>query len=176
MIVSQLSLPRLSSLSTCLCVLLSSPLNRPLSLSLSLSLSLICVFSVSLKRPSLKTHLQVKKRKPISETPSFPGNLCKNACLFSFQDSPDLRKSPIFDFSSPAKSPYRSPNALQIPARTAALLLEATMQMVGERVLLESAGRWHLLDGERWENEFGWAERVREVCMRRREERDVCFF
>jgi hypothetical protein len=50
------------------------------------------------------------------------------------------------------------------------------MQMVGERVLLESARRWHLLDGERWENEFGGAERVREVCTRRREERDVCFF
>jgi hypothetical protein len=50
------------------------------------------------------------------------------------------------------------------------------MQMVGERVLLESVGHWHLLNGERWENEFGEAERVREVCTRRREERDVCFF
>jgi hypothetical protein len=84
-----------------------------------------------LKRPSPKTHLQVKKRKPISETPSFPGNFCKNACFFSFQDSPDLRKSPLFDFSSPAKSPCRSPNAifLQIPARTAALLLEAALRI-----------------------------------------------
>jgi len=109
-----------------------------------------------LKRPSPKTHLQVKKRKPISETPSFPGNFCKNACFFSFQDSPDLRKSPLFDFSSPAKSPCRSPNAifLQIPARTATLLLEAAMQMVGERfLLLEPAGRWHLLDKEQWEND-----------------------
>ncbi|XP_059463019.1 uncharacterized protein LOC132191907 [Corylus avellana] len=84
-----------------------------------------------LKRPSPKTHLQVKKRKPITETPNFPGNFCKNACFFSFQDSPDLRKSPLFEFSSPAKSPCRSPNAifLNIPARTAALLLEAAMRI-----------------------------------------------
>jgi hypothetical protein len=49
--------------------------------------------------------------------------------------------------------------------------------MVGERfLLLEPAGRWHLLDKEWWENEFGGVERVREVCTRRREERDVYFF
>ncbi|KAF5473604.1 hypothetical protein F2P56_010204 [Juglans regia] len=87
-----------------------------------------------LGRPSPKTQLQVKKRKPISETPSFPGNFRKNVCFLSFHDSPDLRndrKSPMFDFSSPAKSPCRSPNAilLHIPARTAALLLEAALRI-----------------------------------------------
>ncbi|KAL5545913.1 hypothetical protein UlMin_005600 [Ulmus minor] len=79
-----------------------------------------------------KTHLQVKKRKPISETKNFPGNFCKNACFFSFQESPDLRKSPLFEFPSPAaKSPCKSPNAifLHIPARTAALLLDAALRI-----------------------------------------------
>jgi hypothetical protein len=163
LIVSQLYLLRRSSFSqpvSASCHLLL-PTTPSLSLSLSLSLShlrFLCLSLVSLKSHSLKTHLQVKKRKPISETPSFPGNLCKNACFFSFQNSPNLRKSQLFDFSSPAKSPCRSPNSifLQIPARTATLLLEAAMQMVGERILLlEPAGRWHLLDKERWENEFG---------------------
>lgn len=85
-----------------------------------------------LKRPSPKTQLQVKKRRPISEVSNFPRNLCKNACFLSLQDSPDLRKSPLFDFSSPAaKSPCKSPNAifLQIPTRTAALLVEAAMRI-----------------------------------------------
>lgn len=85
-----------------------------------------------LKRPSPKTHLQVKKRKPIShQTSNFPQNFCKNACFFSFNSSPDPRKSPLFDFQSPAKSPCRTPNAifLHIPARTAALLLEAALRI-----------------------------------------------
>ncbi|XP_050380389.1 uncharacterized protein LOC126797728 [Argentina anserina] len=85
-----------------------------------------------LKRPSPRTQLQVKKRRPISEVSNFPRNLCKNACFFSLQDSPDLRKSPLFEFSSPAaKSPCKSPNAifLQIPTRTAALLVEAAMRI-----------------------------------------------
>ncbi|XP_015901978.3 uncharacterized protein LOC107434963 [Ziziphus jujuba] len=85
-----------------------------------------------LKRPSPKTHLQVKKRKPITEASNFPGYFCKNACFFSFHDSPDLRKSPLFEFSSPAKSPCKGgSNAifLHIPARTAALLLEASLRI-----------------------------------------------
>lgn len=85
-----------------------------------------------LKRPSPRTQLQVKKRRPISEVSNFPRNLCKSACFFSLQDSPDLRKSPLFEFSSPAaKSPCKSPNAifLHIPTRTAALLVEAAMRI-----------------------------------------------
>lgn len=85
------------------------------------------------KRPSSpKTqHLQVKKRRPITEASRFPANFCKNACFFSYRDSPDLRKSPLFEFSSPAKSPCRGSNAifLHIPARTAALLLEAALRI-----------------------------------------------
>ncbi|KAJ6331377.1 hypothetical protein OIU76_009868 [Salix suchowensis] len=73
-----------------------------------------------------KTNLvQVKKRKPISQK-----RFCKNVCLFSFQNSPDPRKSPLFQ-RSPPKSPCKSPNAifLHIPARTAALLLEAAVRV-----------------------------------------------
>ncbi|KAJ1419509.1 hypothetical protein SESBI_15068 [Sesbania bispinosa] len=45
--------------------------------------------------------------------------------------TPDLRKSPLFEFASPAKSPHRSSNAifLHIPARTASLLLEAALRI-----------------------------------------------
>ncbi|XP_023543797.1 uncharacterized protein LOC111803561 isoform X1 [Cucurbita pepo subsp. pepo] len=86
----------------------------------------------NLKRISSKTDLQVKKRKPISTNSIFPGNFCKNACFTSFQPSPDFRKSPLFQFRSPARhSPCKSPNAifLHIPARTAALLLEAALKI-----------------------------------------------
>ncbi|XVF76259.1 hypothetical protein PTKIN_Ptkin13bG0251700 [Pterospermum kingtungense] len=85
-----------------------------------------------LKKPSPRTHhLQIKKREPISQSSNFPPNFCKNACFFSFHDSPDPRKSPLFEFPSPAKSPCKSPNAvfLHIPARTAALLLEAALRI-----------------------------------------------
>ncbi|XWS66723.1 hypothetical protein CRYUN_Cryun05aG0225000 [Craigia yunnanensis] len=84
-----------------------------------------------LKKPSSKTHIQIKKRKPISQNSNFPSNFYKNACLFSFHDSPDPRKSPLFEFPSPAKRPCKSPNAifLHIPARTEALLLEAALRI-----------------------------------------------
>ncbi|XP_020213458.1 uncharacterized protein LOC109797744 [Cajanus cajan] len=71
-----------------------------------------------MKRASPKTSLQVKKRKSSA-------NLCRSACLFSFTDTPDLRKSPLFEFASPAKSPCK----FIIPSRTAALLLEAAMRI-----------------------------------------------
>ncbi|KHN18739.1 uncharacterized protein LOC114407173 [Glycine soja] len=84
-----------------------------------------------MKRPSPKTSLQVKKRKSINPNTNFPRNLCKSACLFSLTDTPDLRKSPLFEFTSPVKSPCKSPNAifLHIPSRTAALLLEAALRI-----------------------------------------------
>lgn len=86
---------------------------------------------LQLTKASPRTQIQVKKRKPISQASKFPSNFCKNACFFSFHDSPDPRKSPLFEFPSPAKSPCRSPNAifLHIPARTAALLLEAALRI-----------------------------------------------
>lgn len=86
---------------------------------------------LQLKRSSPNTQLKVKKQRPVSTSSSFPENFCKNACLFSFHESPDLRKSPLFSFPSPAKSPCRSPNTifLHIPARTAALLLEAALRI-----------------------------------------------
>ncbi|KAA8518612.1 hypothetical protein F0562_016086 [Nyssa sinensis] len=78
-----------------------------------------------------RTTLQVKKRKPIVESSTSRRNLCKQTCFSSFQNSPDIRKSPVLDFPSPAKSPLKSPNTvfLHIPARTAALLLEAAMRI-----------------------------------------------
>lgn len=84
--------------------------------------------------PSEKTQLQIRKRKPISQNSNFSLNFCKNACFSSFHnDSPDPRKSPLFEFPSPIKSPCRSPNKnaifLQIPAKTAALLLEAALRI-----------------------------------------------
>ncbi|KAK6139908.1 hypothetical protein DH2020_026353 [Rehmannia glutinosa] len=44
--------------------------------------------------PSPATTLQLKKRKPIVQS----SNLCKHACFFSFQNSPDVRKSPFLIF------------------------------------------------------------------------------
>ncbi|XP_061340299.1 uncharacterized protein LOC133286827 [Gastrolobium bilobum] len=83
------------------------------------------------KNPSPKTSLQAMKRKPINQNSNFSMNLCKNACLFSFPETPDLRKSPLLEFTSPAKSPCKSPNAifLHIPSRTATLLLEAALRI-----------------------------------------------
>ncbi|XP_030493918.2 stress response protein NST1-like [Cannabis sativa] len=78
-----------------------------------------------------RNHLQLKKRKPISENRSFPGKFCKTACFLSLNESPDPRKSPLFEFQSPAKSPCKNSNAifLHIPARTAALLLDAALRI-----------------------------------------------
>ncbi|KDP42695.1 hypothetical protein JCGZ_23635 [Jatropha curcas] len=79
-----------------------------------------------IKKPiSSRTHLQLKKRKPISQ------NFCKNACFFSVNNSPNLTKSPLFDFQSPTKSPCKTSNAifLHIPAKTASLLLEAALRI-----------------------------------------------
>ncbi|KAK7244954.1 hypothetical protein RIF29_39783 [Crotalaria pallida] len=83
-----------------------------------------------------------KKHKPSSsslhhhhhhQNSNFPTNLCKNVCLFSFSDTttttPDLRKSPLFDFSSPAASKTKSPIKFHIPSRTASLLLEAALKI-----------------------------------------------
>ncbi|CAJ2672664.1 unnamed protein product [Trifolium pratense] len=72
-----------------------------------------------LKRPSPNTTLQLKKQK----SPSTTVNLCKNACFFSFQNTPDIKKSPLFEFSSPTKTTF------QIPAKTASLLLEAALKI-----------------------------------------------
>ncbi|KAK8663049.1 hypothetical protein V6N13_024930 [Hibiscus sabdariffa] len=85
-----------------------------------------------LKKSSPQTHLQIKKRKPITQSSSFASNFCKNACFLSFHDTAtDPGKSPLFEFPSPVKSPCKSPNAifLNIPARTAALLLESALRI-----------------------------------------------
>lgn len=87
-----------------------------------------------LKNPTKKTMLQIKKQKPIESAPACftkPGSLCKHACFLSFQNSPDVRRSP---FPSPLKSPCKSPRGgatvfLHVPSRTAAMLLEAAMRI-----------------------------------------------
>ncbi|KAL1200168.1 hypothetical protein V5N11_017056 [Cardamine amara subsp. amara] len=73
------------------------------------------------------THLQVKKRRPISQNAGLPSRFCRNACFFSLRESPDPRKSPLFEL----KSPNRSQNAIfvNIPARTASILLEAAVRI-----------------------------------------------
>ncbi|XP_030534298.1 uncharacterized protein LOC115743594 isoform X2 [Rhodamnia argentea] len=87
-----------------------------------------------LKRPprtSPSLQLQLKKPKPIShQAPKSSSSLCKSVCFFSHQASPDPRKSPLFDFPSPSP-PAKSSNPilLHIPARTAALLLEAALRI-----------------------------------------------
>lgn len=51
-------------------------------------------------------------------------NLCKNtSCFFSFPETPDFKKSPLFELTSPVKSPCK------IPSRTATLLLEAALRI-----------------------------------------------
>nr|XP_043610123.1 uncharacterized protein LOC122581873 [Erigeron canadensis] len=73
-----------------------------------------------------KTSHHLKKQNPIIKS------TIKHVCFLSFQDSPDYKKSPFFDF--PAKD-IKSPcgnNAtvfLNIPARTAAMLLDAATRV-----------------------------------------------
>ena len=73
------------------------------------------------------THLQVKKRRAISQNAGLPSRFCHNACFFSLRESPDQKKSPLFE----PKSPNRSKNAVfvNIPARTASMLLEAAVRI-----------------------------------------------
>ncbi|KAF3503329.1 hypothetical protein F2Q69_00045728 [Brassica cretica] len=73
------------------------------------------------------THLPVKKRRDISQNAGLPSRFCRNACFFSLRESPDPKKSPLFE----PKSPNRSKNAVfvNIPARTASMLLEAAVRI-----------------------------------------------
>ncbi|WJX84774.1 hypothetical protein P8452_67308 [Trifolium repens] len=80
---------------------------------------------ISDKRNQMKittTTLQLNKN-PINS--KFNINLCnKNtSCFFSFPQTPDLKKSPLFELTSPVKSPCK------IPSRTATLLLEAALRI-----------------------------------------------
>ncbi|XP_024992325.1 uncharacterized protein LOC112526290 [Cynara cardunculus var. scolymus] len=89
-----------------------------------------------------ETALKPRKRKPLIQSTSASTtarNFCINhVCLFSFHDSPDVRRSPFLEFPSPAiKSPYnnngKTPNNatvfLHIPSRTAAMLLDAAIRI-----------------------------------------------
>ncbi|KAK4377746.1 hypothetical protein RND71_004042 [Anisodus tanguticus] len=73
-----------------------------------------------------KTSLvQIKKQKPIIQNQtSSTSKLCKNTCFFSFNDSPEVRESPLY-----MKSPENGKVFLHVPARTATLLLEAAMRI-----------------------------------------------
>lgn len=81
---------------------------------------------ISHKRSQMKiTTLQLKK-KPFNhiQKSNFNMNLCKNtSCFFSFPQTPDFKKSPLFELTSPVKSPCK------IPSRTATLLLEAALRI-----------------------------------------------
>lgn len=72
-----------------------------------------------LKKSPPNTQLHIKRSSPISQNPSFPKNLCKNPCFFSSNDG---NSTPLFDFTTPAKSPCQKPN------NAAALILEAALR------------------------------------------------
>ncbi|KAK4725141.1 hypothetical protein R3W88_027920 [Solanum pinnatisectum] len=78
---------------------------------------------------SKTSSLQIKKfQKQINQTPT--SKICKNTCFFSFGESPELRKSPLcLPSPAPMKSPENGKFVLNVPARTAALLLEAAMRI-----------------------------------------------
>ncbi|KAL9227913.1 hypothetical protein vseg_003548 [Gypsophila vaccaria] len=80
---------------------------------------------ILLKKQAPKTTTQILLKKP-KNTSFFP----KNACFSSLQYSPDLRKSPLFDFTNSPVS-KKSPNRvlLHVPAKTASLLLEAALKI-----------------------------------------------
>ncbi|GMH26330.1 hypothetical protein Nepgr_028173 [Nepenthes gracilis] len=88
------------------------------------------------RSPPAKTQTQLQKKK-VNKVASFPTNFWKHACFLSMHDSPDARNSPLFEFWSPAveKIPCRGSNALflHVPAKTAALLLEAAMRIQKKR-------------------------------------------
>ncbi|CAE6032874.1 unnamed protein product [Arabidopsis arenosa] len=75
--------------------------------------------------------LRVKKRKS-DNVAAFPPGLfsCENSCFFAAHKSPDPRKSPLFELRSPGKKKTREGRVfLQIPARTAAILLDAAARI-----------------------------------------------
>lgn len=86
-----------------------------------------------LKKQPQRTQIQLKKPKLVSKSNPFS---CKNACFFSLQDSPDLRKSPLFEFAS--KSPNRV--FLHVPAKTASLLLEAAVRIQTPKTQTKNSG------------------------------------
>ncbi|KAI6697891.1 hypothetical protein NL676_018010 [Syzygium grande] len=67
-----------------------------------------------------------KKRRPISQNSNFGHSFCRNPCFFA--SSPDPTKSPLFD---PRTRAPTDKNAifLHVPAKTAALLLEAALRI-----------------------------------------------
>ncbi|XP_071690667.1 uncharacterized protein [Rutidosis leptorrhynchoides] len=69
-----------------------------------------------------KTSLHLRKQKPIIKS------TLNHVCFFTFHDSPDYKRSPFLDF--PAKSPCNNPAVfLNVPARTAAMLLDAASRV-----------------------------------------------
>ncbi|XP_057779374.1 uncharacterized protein LOC130997957 [Salvia miltiorrhiza] len=81
------------------------------------------------KQSQLKTStttLSLRKRRPIfHDAPTKRTNLC----FLSFTASPDVRRSPFLDLSSPVKSPPNAAVFLHIPSRTATILVEAAMRI-----------------------------------------------
>lgn len=67
-----------------------------------------------------------KKRRPISPNSSFGHNFCKNPCFLA--SSPDPTKSPLFDPQARAPTD-KNAIFLHVPAKTAALLLEAALRI-----------------------------------------------
>ncbi|KAJ0258953.1 Uncharacterized protein HA466_0076620 [Hirschfeldia incana] len=84
-----------------------------------------------------RSALRVKKRKSENATVLPPGFFsCERSCFFAtHNNSPDPRKSPLFELRSPANKKSRDGRVfLQIPARTAAILLEAAARIQKQQV------------------------------------------
>ncbi|CAH8363259.1 unnamed protein product [Eruca vesicaria subsp. sativa] len=83
------------------------------------------------------SELRVKKRKSENATVLPHGFFsCERSCFFAtHNNSPDPRKSPLFELRSPANKKARDGGVfLQIPARTAAILLEAAARIQKQQV------------------------------------------
>ncbi|XP_024016688.1 uncharacterized protein LOC112090214 [Eutrema salsugineum] len=75
--------------------------------------------------------LRLKKRKSENAAVLPHGFFsCESSCFFATHNSPDPRKSPLFELRSPAKKKTRDGRVLlHIPARTAAILMEAAARI-----------------------------------------------
>ncbi|XP_021994744.1 uncharacterized protein LOC110891355 isoform X2 [Helianthus annuus] len=85
----------------------------------------------TLLKPAQKTSIVVKKPKPIIESKSFNTFCINHVCFLSSNDSPGFKTSPFLDFpAKELKSPCNNATMfINIPARTAAMLLDAATRV-----------------------------------------------
>lgn len=79
--------------------------------------------------PPVKSQLRSSKQMPASLNSILSGNLRKGSCFFSFPDSPDPRRSPSPTYVKLRSTGNPSSVFLHVPAKKAALLLEAALRI-----------------------------------------------